>query len=534
MNRSISGRFAAKDWMRVLCAFVTIMMLFAYVLPVAGAASTTGTATEDVLLRSKASTDSVPLATIRKGREVTVQGTEGSWYKVKTGSLTGYVQSKYITLDSESFSASDSSKSASSSSSSSEALKSGDESDAVKELQKKLKELGYFNESATGTFGSLTKEAVIAFQKANGLEADGVAGANTLRKIENSRTTTAEKQSTSGILEKGSEGNAVKSLQNSLKELGYFSGDVTGYYGSQTSAAVKSYQAAMGLTQDGVAGADTLVKINQSSGSTNASSSSALKLGDTGEEVMVLQRLLKNAGFYSGSIDGNFGDGTKDALLAYQKAAGLSADGVAGSKTIVKLASNSVSADKNIPTITEGTSSGNSSSSNNTDSSSSGSNTNSNSSDSSNSSSGNVAQAQVNGSVRLVDWWSGEIDSAIPRKGTAQVLDIRSGKTFTIYRYGGTNHLDWEPYTQADTDILNSITGGDWSWSARPVIVTASNGNRYAAAINTYPHGSAHLTGNGYYGMHNCMHFLNSRTHGSNTINQGMQSEIMVAFNSGN
>ena len=49
-------------------------------------------------------------------------------------------------------------------------------SDAVRSVQRRLKELGYYKGSADGDFGPATEEAVKAFQKANGLTADGKVG----------------------------------------------------------------------------------------------------------------------------------------------------------------------------------------------------------------------------------------------------------------------------------------------------------------------------------------------------------------------
>ncbi len=54
----------------------------------------------------------------------------------------------------------------------------------------------------------------------------------------------------------------------------------------------------------------------------------------TGEEI---QTALKNAGFYKGKIDGKIGEGTKQAIKEFQKANGLVADGIVGSKTWEKL-----------------------------------------------------------------------------------------------------------------------------------------------------------------------------------------------------
>ena len=58
--------------------------------------------------------------------------------------------------------------------------KFGSRSEEVRQIQKKLKNWGYYEGQIDGIFGSETKKAVIAFQKKNGLTADGIAGKNTL------------------------------------------------------------------------------------------------------------------------------------------------------------------------------------------------------------------------------------------------------------------------------------------------------------------------------------------------------------------
>lgn len=55
---------------------------------------------------------------------------------------------------------------------------------------------------------------------------------------------------------KGSSGQKVIEIQERLKELGYFHEDITGYFGSVTEAAYKAFQAAAGVTVDGIAGKD--------------------------------------------------------------------------------------------------------------------------------------------------------------------------------------------------------------------------------------------------------------------------------------
>ncbi len=62
-------------------------------------------------------------------------------------------------------------------------LKVGSKSDEVKEVQRRLKLWGYYNGSVDGVFGAGTKKAVIAFQKKNGLTADGVVGKSTYKAL---------------------------------------------------------------------------------------------------------------------------------------------------------------------------------------------------------------------------------------------------------------------------------------------------------------------------------------------------------------
>lgn len=58
------------------------------------------------------------------------------------------------------------------------------------------------------------------------------------------------------------------------------------------------------------------------------------KLNSRGEEVRKIQTKLKQLGYYNGSIDGIYGNNTKNAVIAFQKNCGLTADGIAGPKTL--------------------------------------------------------------------------------------------------------------------------------------------------------------------------------------------------------
>ena len=119
---------------------------------------------------------------------------------------------------------------------------------------------------------------------------------------------------------------ANKEVQEDLADLGFYDGPVNGVYGPRTTAAVKRFQARAGLPVDGIAGTQTMGAINLALGN------------DSTDAVDLLQTTLKGLCYYGGNVDGIFGSGTEAALIAFQKAEGLSADGRYGPKTAVALA----------------------------------------------------------------------------------------------------------------------------------------------------------------------------------------------------
>ncbi len=230
------------------------------------------------------------------------------------------------------------------------ALRKGDKGDAVKSLQQQLITLGYLSGTADGIYGADTKAAVRAFQAAKGLSADGMAGEETISAIAAavaSASIVAPGSSTgsSVTLQRGSTGEAVKALQQSLITLGYLAGKADGVFGTSTLTAVKAFQSANSMTSDGVAGTKTLSLLEKAvEKAASSQTSSALKKGATGDAVKNIQQQLITLGYLSGKADGVFGEDTEAALMAFQKAQRLTADGVAGSKTVTALASASSAA----------------------------------------------------------------------------------------------------------------------------------------------------------------------------------------------
>lgn len=78
------------------------------------------------------------------------------------------------------------------------------------------------------------------------------------------------------VLKQGSTGSLVKTVQQKLKNWGYYTGSVDGIYGSKTVAAVKYFQRTNGLTADGIVGSKTAAALGITlSGSTGSSSTSS-------------------------------------------------------------------------------------------------------------------------------------------------------------------------------------------------------------------------------------------------------------------
>lgn len=239
-------------------------------------------------------------------------------------------------------------------------LSSGDEGAAVKALQNRLKELGFYKKAIDGEYGSTTKAAVTAFQAANGLSETGKANETTLNKLysasakdadyltdeenakneedegETGNQTDSDKVEVNGYttLQWGDTGTAVKKLQEALKNRGYYSGKIDSTFGSGVYAAVKAFQKQYGLKADGIAGPATqnlLFNTSASSSDTNTS----LQKGSSGTEVRNLQYVLAELGYYDGSINGEYGNTTADAVRAFQINNDISpVDGVAGPKTL--------------------------------------------------------------------------------------------------------------------------------------------------------------------------------------------------------
>ena len=151
------------------------------------------------------------------------------------------------------------------------------------------------------------------------------------RSLSTNRLTT----SSSPELGVGDSGASVLEVQQLLQRAGFPTGAVDGDFGPMTQAAVRRFQAAKGLPVDGVVGPRTwsALKSSPSAPPSSSGANPTLRQGDFGADVEKLQRELVRHGYDVGGIDGSFVPGTRQALVRFQRAKGIEADGVAGPGT---------------------------------------------------------------------------------------------------------------------------------------------------------------------------------------------------------
>ena len=209
--------------------------------------------------------------------------------------------------------------------------------DDVKAVQNKLNSLGYNCGTADGYYGNATRSAVISFQSAKGLTADGEVGPATWNALFSSSSTSTGSSYTR-LLKVTSPlmyGDDVKAVQNKLNSLGFNCGTADGYYGNATKNAVISFQSAKGIDTDGVVGPTTW-KLLFNSSSNGSDYSRILKVTSPlmyGDDVKAVQNKLNSLGYNCGTADGYYGNATKSAVISFQSAKGLTADGEVGPAT---------------------------------------------------------------------------------------------------------------------------------------------------------------------------------------------------------
>lgn len=410
-------------------------------------------------------------------------------------------------------------------------LQYGDNGERVRLLQDALKQLGYSVGTVDGQFGLLTRGAVIAFQRSQGITADGLAGARTLELLfssanasssSSSSSSSANSSASSSIsrsLRRGDRGNDVLAVQTKLKALGYYAGSLDGDFGSGTLTAVEAFQRANNLGADGIVGSSTFGKLFSSTAVSAGSSSgpsateeppsASLSHGSTGSAVKTMQQALKALG-YSVSADGVYGVLTQAAVIAFQRRNSLTADGVAGAQTLETLYSGSAIGAENpgsstTPAPTSAPTSAAASTPAPTPTSIA-----STTSTSANSGLTSASYGTVSGpggaTVHCLYWYT-EVKPYLSNGDHMTVYDYATGLTWTLRVYSRGRHCDSEPLTAEDTETMYQAFGSNVTWTPKPVYVHLPDGRWTLATMHDVAHLSGSIPDNDFDG-HLCVHFL--------------------------
>ena len=147
-----------------------------------------------------------------------------------------------------------------------------------------------------------------------------------------------EEQTEYRSLSLGNTGIAVQALQLRLRDLGYFTGDVSGLFDADTEAAVKRFEQTYGTMQTGVATAKLQLKLfagsapaygSEEYNSAVISQYQVLRPGAVGSSVYALQQRLKNLGYPLTELTGVFDEQTGHCVRLFYAAYGLAASDVA-------------------------------------------------------------------------------------------------------------------------------------------------------------------------------------------------------------
>lgn len=207
-----------------------------------------------------------------------------------------------------------------------------------------------------GIYGQRTKTAVAQYQGLSNLHIDGVIGEDTWNSIVTDYSSLPVQPSDrypGTVLRPGSTGVAVRNMQTRLNGISpVYSAinyqNVDGAYGNSMTNAVRRFQGQFGLTADGLIGPLTWNKIvsvyagvmrNNNTSVNSAYPGYVLNSGSRGDSVRFIQSYLNTVNRYIGAgwptltVDGIYGNMTKQVVKNFQSKYNLKADGIVGRNT---------------------------------------------------------------------------------------------------------------------------------------------------------------------------------------------------------
>ncbi len=139
-------------------------------------------------------------------------------------------------------------------------------------------------------------------------------------------------------------------MESRLNALGYLAADADASFDADTRAALESFQQANGLEVTGAADETTLHRLHSIDALSRQdyltrfaaayAQMEALRKGSVSNDVLVMQRKLRELGYFSGEPDGAFSEATQRAVESFQMVNGLPITGVADGATLMRLMAN--------------------------------------------------------------------------------------------------------------------------------------------------------------------------------------------------
>jgi peptidoglycan hydrolase-like protein with peptidoglycan-binding domain len=211
-------------------------------------------------------------------------------------------------------------------------------SPTVRDAQQRLHTLGYYDGPADGLVGPGTRQAVEQFQRDRGLAASGDLTATTTAALRDEAVPSrrAAAAPASSRVAELSDPTAVRTVQNRMRQLGFYDGPADGVWGAGTQQALERYQRSRGLERVGEPTEATLTSMGIDPASLPTRAASATEPLEPGV-VRGIQRRLRQGGFYAGPVDGVWGANSQAAVERFQRNRGLQPSGDLNPATLAAL-----------------------------------------------------------------------------------------------------------------------------------------------------------------------------------------------------
>lgn len=206
----------------------------------------------------------------------------------------------------------------------------------IRDAQQRLQALGLYRGSVDGMWGPETQVATERFQRNRGLARTAILDRNTVAELKDE--TPPDRMTGIARPINISDPTDVRTIQNRLRQLNFYSGVADGVWGPRTQIALERFQKSHGLPVGQITGQTiSAMGLDADTFPTQTASASLIAQPLHPNVVRGIQRRLRQRGFYTGNADGVWGARTRSAVEHFQRSRGLDATGDLNPKTAAAL-----------------------------------------------------------------------------------------------------------------------------------------------------------------------------------------------------